>query len=146
VPYFALGVIGALLVLAAGTWIFDVPIRGNVLALAVAAALFLFGMLGQGLVISIVAKSQMVATQMATMTSMLPSMLLSGFLFPIENMPLPLRVLSNVVPSRYFIHALRGVLLRGNGFAEIQTDLIALAIFAAVMFFVGTRRFKRELA
>jgi ABC-2 type transport system permease protein len=145
-PYFALGVIGALLVLAAGTWIFDVPVRGNTLALAVATALFLFGMLGQGLVISIVAKSQMVATQMATMTSMLPSMLLSGFLFPIENMPLPLRVMSNVVPSRYFIHALRGILLRGNGFAEVQGDLLALAIFAAFMFFVGTRRFKRELA
>jgi ABC-2 type transport system permease protein len=145
-PYFALGVIGALLVLAAGTWIFDVPVRGNTLALALATALFLFGMLGQGLVISIVAKSQMVATQMATMTSMLPSMLLSGFLFPIENMPLPLRVLSNVVPSRYFIHALRGILLRGNGFAEVKTDLIALAIFAAFMFLVGSRRFKRELA
>lgn len=145
-PYFALGVIAALLVLAAGTWIFDVPIRGSTPALALAAALFLFGMLGQGLVISIVAKSQMVATQLATMTSMLPSMLLSGFLFPIENMPLPLRVLSNVVPSRYFIHALRGILLRGNGFAEIQTDLIALAVFAVFMFLVGTRRFKRELA
>lgn len=145
-PYFALGAVGALLVLAAGTWIFDVPVRGSTPALAVASVLFLFGMLGQGLVISIVAKSQMVATQMATMSSMLPSMLLSGFLFPIENMPLPLRVLSNVVPARYFIHALRGILLRGNGFAEVQTDLIALSIFAVFMFFVGTRRFKRELA
>ncbi len=145
-PYFALGAIGALLVLAAGTWVFDVPVRGDTAALAVASALFLFGMLGQGLVISIVAKSQMVATQMATMSSMLPSMLLSGFLFPIENMPLPLRVISNVVPARYFIHALRGILLRGNGFAEVQSDLVALAIFASVMFFVGTRRFKRELA
>ena len=145
-PYFALGALAALLVLAAGTWIFEVPIRGDTAALAVASGLFLVGMLGQGLLISIVAKSQMVATQMATMTSMLPSMLLSGFLFPVENMPLPLRVLSNVVPSRYFIHALRGILLRGNGFPEIEGDLIALAIFATVMFFLGTRRFKRELA
>jgi ABC-2 type transport system permease protein len=145
-PYFALGILAALLVLASGTWIFDVPVRGNTLALALASMLFLFGMLGQGLVISIVARNQMVATQMATMSSMLPSMLLSGFLFPIENMPLPLRVLSNIVPARYFIHALRGILLRGNGFAEVQGDLLALTIFAAFMFFVGTRRFKRELA
>ncbi len=145
-PYFALGVLAALLVLTAGNWVFDVPVRGDPLALAAAAMLFLFGMLGQGLVISIVAKNQMVATQMATMSSMLPSMLLSGFIFPIENMPLPLRVLSNVVPARYFIHALRGILLRGNGFPEIYTDLIALAVFAVVMFFVGTRRFTRELA
>lgn len=145
-PYFALGTLAALLVLTAGAWIFDVPVRGSVPALALATGIFLFGMLGQGLLISIVAKNQMVATQMATMSSMLPSMLLSGFLFPIENMPLPLRVISNVVPARYFIHALRGILLRGNGFAEIQTDLLALSVFAFVMFFAGTRRFKRELA
>jgi ABC-2 type transport system permease protein len=88
----------------------------------------------------------MVATQVATMTSMLPSMLLSGFVFPIENMPLPLQIISNVVPARYFIHALRGVLLRGNGFPEIGFDLLMLAAFALVMLFVGTRRFKRELA
>jgi len=145
-PYFVLGAIAALLVLTAGTWIFDVPVRGSLATLTLATALFLFGMLGQGLLISIVAKNQMVATQMATMTSMLPSMLLSGFLFPIENMPLPLQIVSNVVPSRYFIHALRGILLRGNGFFEVRTDLFALGVFALVMFLVGTRRFKRELA
>jgi ABC-2 type transport system permease protein len=145
-PYFVLGAIAALIVLTAGMWIFGVPLRGDPMALAAAATLFLLGMLGQGLVISVVAKNQMVATQMATMSSMLPSMLLSGFLFPIENMPLPLQILSNVVPARYFIHALRGILLRGNGFPEIGRDLLALAIFATFMFVVGTRRFKRELA
>ncbi len=144
-PYFALGAVAVLLVLAAGTWIFDVPMRGDPIALAVAASLFLLGMLGQGLVISIVTKNQMVATQVATMTSMLPTLLLSGFLFPIENMPLALRVLSNVIPARYFIHALRGILLRGNGFAEIRGDLLALSIFAAVVLGIGALRFKREL-
>ncbi len=145
-PYFALGSLGALLVLAAGMWIFDVPMRGDPAALAVAAALFLLGMLGQGLVISIITRSQMVATQVSTLSSMLPTMLLSGFLFPIENMPPPLRILSNVIPARYFIHALRGILLRGNGFAEIRTDLLALTIFAAVVLGIGVLRFERELA
>ena len=146
VPYFLLGVTAEMTVFVVGAWVFDVPMRGDPLALAAASMLFLLGMLGQGMLISIVAKNQMVATQLATMSSMLPSMLLSGFVFPIENMPLPLQVISNVVPARYFIHALRGVLLRGNGFDEIGFDLLMLAAFALFMFVVGTRRFKRELA
>jgi ABC-2 type transport system permease protein len=83
---------------------------------------------------------------MATITSMLPSMLLSGFLFPIENMPAPLQVISNVVPARYFIHALRGIMLRGNGFAEVARDLFALGLFASVVFSLGVARFPRTLA
>ncbi|MBX7194427.1 MAG: ABC transporter permease [Sandaracinaceae bacterium] len=146
VPYFLLGVVAEMTVFVVGAWVFDVPMRGDPLALASASLLFLLGMLGQGMLISIVARNQMVATQVATMTSMLPSMLLSGFVFPIENMPLPLQVISNVVPARYFIHALRGVLLRGNGFPEIGFDLLMLTAFACLMLFAGTKRFKRELA
>jgi ABC-2 type transport system permease protein len=146
VPYFALGVIAELTVFVVGAWVFDVPMRGDPITLALASLLFLLGMLGQGMVISVLAKNQMVATQVATMSSMLPSMLLSGFVFPIENMPLPLQVISNVVPARYFIHTLRGVLLRGNGLDEVWFDLVMLAAFALVMFVIATRRFKRELA
>jgi len=146
VPYFLLGIVAEMTVFVVGAWVFDVPMRGDPLALAAASLLFLLGMLGQGMLISIVARSQMVATQVGTLTSMLPSMLLSGFVFPIENMPLPLQVVSNVVPARYFIHALRGVLLRGNGFAEIGFDLLMLAAFATMMLVLGTARFKRELA
>jgi len=145
-PYLGLGAVAVLLVLTAGAWIFDVPFRGDWVALSVASLIFLIGMLGQGLLVSIVARTQMVATQLATMTSMLPSLLLSGFLFPIENMPLPLRVLSNIVPARYYIHALRGILLRGNGFPEIGGDLSALTIFAVVVLALGTARFPRTLA
>lgn len=145
-PYLALGSVAVLLVLTAGAWVFDVPFRGDLGVLTVASLLFLVGMLGQGLLVSNVAKNQMVATQMATMTSMLPSMLLSGFMFPIENMPAPLRAISNVVPARYFIHALRGVLLRGNGWEEVGTDLVALAIFAFVVLGLGIARFPRVLA
>lgn len=145
-PYLGLGAVAVLLVLAAGAWIFDVPFRGDLSVLTVAAILFLVGMLGQGLLVSNVAKNQMVATQIATMSSMLPSMLLSGFMFPIENMPLPLRAISNVVPARYFIHLLRGVLLRGNGWPEVGMDVVALAIFATVVLVLGLARFPRVLA
>ncbi len=146
VPYFALGAIAEMMIFTVGAWIFDVPLRGDPLTLAAASFLFLLGMLGQGMLISVVSKSQMVATQVGTMTSLLPSMLLSGFLFPIENMPVPLQLLSNAVPARYFIHALRGVLLRGNGFLEVGTDLAMLAAFAVLMLALGVRSFQRELA
>lgn len=145
-PYLGLGLVAALLVLASGAWVFDVPLRGDPWVLAAASLLFLLGMLGQGLLISVVTQNQMVATQVATMSSMLPSMLLSGFVFPIENMPLPLQAISNVVPARYFVDTLRGVLLRGNGFAELWGELAALGVFATLVLAIATKRFRREIA
>jgi len=145
-PYLALGIVAVLLVLTAGAWVFDVPMRGDPIVLGAASLLFLMGMLGQGLLISVVTRNQMVATQVATMSSMLPSMLLSGFVFPIENMPLPLQVVSSVVPARYYIDALRGVLLRGNGLGELWHDLVALTVFSTVVLLAATKRFRRELA
>jgi ABC-2 type transport system permease protein len=145
-PYLAMGIIQALLVLAAGAWVFGVPARGSLPVLMVASLLFMLGMLGQGLLISVVTRNQMVATQAATLSSMLPSMLLSGFIFPVENMPWILRAISNVVPARYYIQALRGVLLKGNGLAEQWPSLLALAAFAALMVAASTRRFQRKLA
>lgn len=144
-PYLGIGLLQVLLVITVGAWVFDVPIRGNLGVLGLAALLFLIGMLGQGLLISVVTRNQVVATQLATMTSMLPSMLLSGFIFPIENLPLPLRLLSTLIPARYFVGTLRGVLLRGNGFAELWPQLVALTLFAALMLAAAMGRFQRRL-
>jgi ABC-2 type transport system permease protein len=144
-PYLGIGLLQVLLVLTVGAWVFGVPVRGSLMALGLAALLFLIGMLGQGLLISVVARNQVVATQMATMTSMLPSMLLSGFIFPIENLPLPLRLLSTLIPARYFVSTLRGVLLRGNGLAELWPQLVALTLFAALMLAAAMGRFQRRL-
>jgi ABC-2 type transport system permease protein len=145
-PYLLLGTLAVLLVLAVGSWVFNMPFRGSALTLALIALLFLTGMLGQGLLVSVVARNQMVATQVATLSSMLPSLLLSGFVFPIANMPKPLQVISAVIPARYFIDALRGVLLRGNGFAELWHDAAALALFSALMVLMSTARFRRTIA
>lgn len=145
-PYLVLGGIGVLLVIAAGAWVFNVPFQGSPLALAVLSFLFLTGMLGQGLLISVVAKNQMVATQVATLSSMLPSLLLSGFMFPIENMPWVLQILSNAIPARYYIEGLRGVLLRGNDLVDLWPETLALAIFAVLMIAIATARFKRVIA
>lgn len=145
-PYLVMGSIQVLLVLTAGAWVFGMPTRGSLWLLAVASTFFMLGMLGQGLLISVITRNQMVATQASTLSSMLPSMLLSGFMFPIANMPWPLQLISTVVPARYFITVLRGVLLKGNGIVELWPQVCALFVFAAVMVAVSTARFKRKLA
>ena len=145
-PYLALGLLEFLLVVAFGMIAFDVPIRGSGLALAVLGLVFLVGMLGQGLLVSVLARNQTVATQAGTMSSLLPSLLLSGMIFPIENMPRVLQALSRVVPARYLVHGLRGVLLKGNGLDVLWPDLLAMAIFALAMIGLATARFQRRLA
>lgn len=145
-PYLAMGIVQVLLVLSAGAWVFGVPARGNLIVLGVASVLFMLGMLGQGLLISVITRNQMVATQAATLSSMLPSMMLSGFIFPVENMPWLLRMISNLVPARYYIDVLRGVLLKGNGLAQQWDSLLALAAFATLMVALSTHRFQRKLA
>jgi len=145
-PYLVLGALAVLLVLAAGGIVFDVPFRGSAPTLMLLALLFLIGMLGQGLLISVITRNQMVATQVAAMSSMLPSLLLSGFVFPIANMPTALQWLSRVVPARYFVAGLRGVLLRGNGIAELWPEALLLTGFASLMLGLSTLRFQRTIA
>lgn len=145
-PYVALGVVDVLLSLALGAVVFDLPFRGSLAWVAVGSFLFIFGMLGQGLLISILTRSQMLATQAGALSAMLPSMLLSGFLFPVDNLPAPMRLLSNVVPAKYLVSLLRSVLLRGGGLAEIWTDLLGLVAFGAVMFTASSLSFKRRIA
>jgi len=145
-PYLALGMLQLLLVLAVGATVFEVPIRGSLLLIFCAGALFLAGMLGQGLLISVLARNQLVATQAGTLSSMLPSLLLSGMVVPLDNMPRVLQWLSNVVPARYFVHALRAVLLKGAGPSLVWPDLAAMAAFAVVIVTLATLRFRRTVA
>ena len=145
-PYLGLGLGAVTLVLTAGALVFGVPFRGTVAGVVVGSVLFVLGMLAQGLLISVVTKNQMVATQAAAMSSMLPSMLLSGFLFPIENMPWILQTITLAVPARYYIEILRGALLRGSGFIDLLAPMGALAVFATVLIVLSTARFQRRLA
>jgi ABC-2 type transport system permease protein len=145
-PYMVIGCIAVLLAITVGAWVFDVPIRGSLTLLAVDSLLFITGMLGMGLLVSVATRNQMLATQVAALSSMLPTMLLSNFIFPVENMPWVLRWLSYVLPATYYIEALRGTLLRGNGWAELWHETVALAVFAVLMVVISTARFKRRLA
>lgn len=145
-PYLALATFDVLLALALGAAVFDLPMRGSMLLVALASVLFILGMLGQGLFISIVTRSQMLATQLAAVSAMLPSLLLSGFLFPVANLPLPMRALSHIVPGRFFVNLLRGVLLKGAGWSAHWTDVLFLAVFAVLAIAAATRAFKRRIA
>ena len=145
-PYLGLGIGAVVLVLSAGAIVFGVPFRGSFAAVAIGSMLFVSGMLAQGLLISVVAKNQMVATQAAAMSSMLPSMLLSGFLFPIDNMPAVLQIITLGVPARYYIEILRGALLRGSGLPDLLMQILALAVFAVLVIALSAARFQRRLA
>ena len=145
-PYLVLGMLELQLVLAFGATAFELPIQGSLALAFLIGLFFLVGMLGQGLLISVLARNQLVATQAGALSALLPSMLLSGMVFPLENMPLPLQLLSRVIPARYFVHALRGILLKGNGLAVLWPDLVAQVLFAVVVIALATARFQRRLA
>ncbi len=144
-PYYVLGMTVVLIVLVSGVLLFDVPIAGELWLVFVITSVFILGMLTQGLVISVVTRNQMIASQVAAFSTMLPAMLLSGFIFPIDNMPLPLQIVARILPATYLVHGLRAVLLRGNGIAVVTTDLLALAGFFLVMLMIAVRRFQRSL-
>jgi ABC-2 type transport system permease protein len=145
-PYFAISMIAAVGVVFASMALFDLPVRGPWWLLLLSLALYLFGALAMGLLISTIAQSQQVAFQVALLASFLPTMLLSGFIFPIASMPAFLQVVTHIVPARYFLVALRGVLLKGSGFMAVADSLAALAIFATVVTGLAAVRLRREWA
>jgi ABC-2 type transport system permease protein len=145
-PYFVLGLVQVLLVLTLGVTLFDVPVAGSLPLLFGVASVFLLAMLMQGLLISVVTKNQMVASQIAAISTMLPALLLSGFVFPIDNMPPILQGIAHVLPAKYLVHALGSILLRGNGLAVIWPDVLAMGAFFVLMLVVATKRFQRRLA
>src|SRR5688572_23145244 len=144
VPYFLISLASAALIILASMVLFGLPMRGNWLALLLAMSLFLIGALATGLVISTVADSQQVAFQMALLISLLPTLILSGFIFPISSMPRALQIITNVVPARYFLVALRGIVLTGASVTHLIGPLAALATYAGVMLSLASLRLARE--
>jgi ABC-2 type transport system permease protein len=117
-----------------------------VLLLFGCSTLFLLAMLGVGLAVSVTTKSQLVAVQVALLVTMLPTTLLSGFMFPIANMPWPLRALASALPGRYYLTSLRGLFLKGNGLVVLAPQFGALALFSALVIGIGVVKFRRRLA
>jgi ABC-2 type transport system permease protein len=146
IPYLVLSFISALLIVLVAMVLFEMPMRGSWVHLSAAIALFLVGAQAQGLVISTVAPTQQVAFQLALLSSFLPTFILSGFIFPISSMPQAIQVITHVIPARYFIVALRGIVLKGAELAAFWQDLVALALFATVMLTLASVRLSREWA
>jgi ABC-2 type transport system permease protein len=145
-PYFAIGLFDVLLAVLMGQFLFQVPLHGSVALLFGMASIFLVGVLTLGITISIVAKSQLLASQLAMTLTLLPSFLLSGFMFTIVNMPRPLQAITYLVPARYFVALLKGIYLKGVGLEILAGDAVLLLVFAAVMVLVANVMFKKKLA
>jgi ABC-2 type transport system permease protein len=146
VPYFVVSLLSAFGIILVAMALFGMPMRGSWLLLVLALSLFLVGALGLGLLISSVAETQQVAFQAALLASFLPTLMLSGFIFPIASMPRFLQVITYAVPARYFLIALRGIVLKGAGLHAYGTDLAALTAFALVVLALASIRLGRQWA
>ena len=144
VPYFFVSLVSAIAIVGAAMLLFDLPMRGSWGLLLLAVSLFLVGALGSGVLISTVAETQQVAFQMGILTSYLPTLMLSGFIFPISSMPPALQVVTYAVPARYFLTALRAIVLKGVGILAFWQDLVLLSVFATVILGLASLRLRRE--
>ncbi|WP_321278833.1 ABC transporter permease [Marinifilum fragile] len=144
-PYLALSFINALVIVGMGYFVFGVPVLGSFVLLMAESILFIFLALSIGIFISTVAKSQQVAMMLSMFVLMLPTIILSGFIFPIRNMPLPLQVISNIIPPKWFIVILKNIMLKGVGFEYVWKE--TLILLAMTMGFIGLslKKFKIRL-
>jgi ABC-2 type transport system permease protein len=145
-PYLVIGVVAAVAIIAEARLVFDVPLRGSALLLVFEALLFILASLALGILVSTRTSSQRVAMMMTMVGSMLPNILLSGFIFPIESMPLPLRLLSQVVPGQWFVTIARGIMLKGVGLEYLWKETLILGGMSVLLLAVSTRAFKARLA
>lgn len=141
-PYIILSFINALVVFAMGYYIFDVPIRGNLAMLLALSFLYLLVALALGIVISTKADSQQTAMMSSLFTLLMPTMLLSGFIFPIASMPTVLQYISSIIPAKYFISIEKAIMLKGAGWEAIAHPTLILSIMAIVLLMVAVKNFK----
>jgi ABC-2 type transport system permease protein len=144
--YFVVGLADATVALLVGLFVFRVPLRGSFLVLGVSVCVFLFGALFWGIFVSAAAKTQLQAYQMGILSSFLPAFLLSGFVYATESMPQVIQVITHIVPARYVVTIMKGVFLKGVGLEVLWGELAFLALYAAVVFLLATRKMNQKLA
>lgn len=144
-PYFVIGMFDVLLAVLMGEFLFQVPLRGSVALLFGTAAVFLAGAMSLGMVISILTKSQLLASQLAMVLTFLPSFLLSGFMYAISNMPQPIQVATYLIPARYFVSLLKGIYLKGVGLEILAVEAALLTGFGIGMVALANAMFKKKL-
>ena len=144
--YFIVGALDTVIAVVVGVFLFQVPFRGSVILLAVTSCVFLFGALCWGILLSAVTKQQLLAYQMGIVTSFLPSFLLSGFLYAIDNMPPAIQFVTHFIPARYFVTILKGIFLRGVGLEVLWVDFAFLIAFSLIVFITATLKLRQKLA
>lgn len=145
IPYFLIGAVDAGICLGGAVWWFGVPFRGSVATLVLTTALFIIVIMAIGYLISVRIRSQLGAGQIALLVTMLPTTLLSGYTFPIDQMPAPIRAITYLVYPRYFVTILRAVFLKGSGLAELAGPVLVLVLYAAVVLWIAARAFRKRL-
>ncbi len=145
IPYVVISLVAATLVLTAGYFLFDVAIKGSLILLFFTTLIFIVAALSIGLYVSAVSETQMVAFQLAALLATLPTMMFSGFMFPIRSMPWWLQIISNITPAKFYLVILRGIILKGTGIGAWWPQVVYLSIFTLVMLFLSVRRFKKTI-
>ncbi len=145
IPYALFSLIAAALVLVSAYFLFDVVIKGSMLLLFFSTLIFVVAALSIGIFVSTVSDNQQVAFQLASLSSMLPTIILSGFMFPIRSMPWWLQILSNITPAKFYLVILRSIILKGVGISAFWQQLVYLSIFITVLLLLSVRRFKKTV-
>ncbi len=143
-PYSVIAFISFIIIFLAGIFIFKIPFRGNLLLLFFSAALSIFTSLSYGLFISSLTNSQQVAWMISMLSTLLPSMILSGFVFLISSMPSTLQIITYLVPARYVISAMRGIILKGNSFLDLLHEFLPLLVISFGLIYVSGRVMRRR--
>jgi ABC-2 type transport system permease protein len=143
-PYLLFGLIATTLILIFGMILFDISIKGNIILFYVNTIFFILGALGMGIFISTISDSTQVAFQIAAVATILPTFILSGFIFPLKNMPLILQIISYIVPAKYFIIILRSLMLKGVGVSAYWEQFIFMLLYGVIMFTLSAIRFSRR--
>ena len=146
IPYLIVSLLNLVTILLLSVYLLDLSIKGSLLLLFAESTLFIIASLALGLLISVRAQSQMAAMMTSQMSLMLPTMLLTGFMFPIENMPIPMQVISYLVPSHYYYVIVKAVMLEGLGFMAIWRETLILVAITTVLVLINLRSFKTRLA
>ncbi len=145
IPYFVIGEMDVIMVLLLGIFVFKVPLRGDLYLLSGVCLLYLLGATGLGILISVLTRSQLLANQIGWLATFLPTFLLSGFIYPIFNMPKPIQAITYLVPARYFIKILRDIFLKGNSIVYFQGEVVFLVLFCLAMFSLASLSFKKRM-
>ncbi len=144
--YFTVGMIDMTICILTGVFLFQVPLRGSAVLLIGSAAVFCFGALCWGILISTVTRSQAISYQLSMISSFLPAFLLSGFIYSLENMPPVIEAISHVVPARYFVTMLKGIFLKGIGLEILWPELAALFLYGGIVFLLAVRKMRAKVA